>query len=284
MPLLLLVSACSSPQAGPRSVSDEPARQRESQPDGGFVPQPEPESDERPWASAFANYTLEQAGVRGTRDPRALSWRSWGTALDRPAVGAIAVLDFGGGRGHVGFVQGTYGGMIVLQGGDQSNAVNSTAFAPDHIAAYRWPAGQPLPASAYDLPEVRPTDAGDGHAVMPRASAPSTSTSSNAAEYRSDDQTLRIERLADDRIRFQLAVRPCSRALSGIAYEIYPGDAQIDAEEGVGYPAREYLYWGDVTGTVGVSLRLSIAGPPRARVIEWGYPAECPFSKSVMRG
>lgn len=291
LPLLLLVCACNSPQRTP--VPDVPARQQGSQPESGFVPKPDTASDERPWASAFVNHSLEEAGVRGTRDERALSWRTWGTALSRPAVGAVAVLDYGEGRGHVGFVEGTYRGMIVLIGGDQGNAVSRTAFAPADIAAYRWPAGRPLPASAYALPEVRPDGAVDAHAAMPRASAPAGSSkrdsarsSSNTAEYRSADgeQTLRIERLADDRVRFLLAVRRCSRSLSGVAYEIYPGDAQIDAEEGVGYPAREYFFWGDSAGAAGVSVRLSIAGPPRARVIEWGYPATCPFSGSVMRG
>ena len=293
LPLLLLVCACSAPHAELKSVSDDRARQQGSQPEGGFVPKPDPESDERPWASAFANHTLEKAGVRGTGDTRALSWRTWGTELDGPAVGAVAVLDFGEGRGHVGFVEGTYEGMIVLLGGDQSNAVNGTAFTPDQIVTYRWPAGQPLPASGSVLPEARPTTAVGGHAAMPQANVPAQSshrdsarTSSNTAEYRSagGNQTLRIERLADDRIRFQLAVQPCGRNLSGIAYELYPGDAQIDAEEGVGYPAREYFFWGDGTGTVGVSVRLSIGGRPRARVIEWGYPAECPLADSVMRG
>jgi uncharacterized protein (TIGR02594 family) len=286
LPLLLLVCACgSSPER--TSVPDDRARPQGSQPESGFVPKPAAESDERPWASAFANHSLEEAGVRGTRDERALSWRTWGTALDRPAVGAVAVLDFGEGRGHVGFVEGTYKGMIVLIGGDQGNAVSRTAFAPDEIVAYRWPAGRPLSASAYALPEVRPDGAVDGaNAPAGSSKRDSARTSSNAAEYRSpdDEQTLRIDRLADDRIRFHLAVRRCGRSLSGVAYEIYPGDAQIDAEEGVGYPAREYFFWGDGTGTVGVSVRLSIAGPPRARVIEWGYPATCPFSDRVMRG
>lgn len=292
LPLLLLVCACSSPHTEFKPVSDDQVRQQGSQLEGGFVPKAEPQSDERPWASAFANQSLEKAGVRGTGDPRALSWLTWGTALDGPAVGAVAVLDFGAGRGHVGFVEGTYEGMIVLLGGDQSNAVNGTAFAPDQITTYRWPAGQPLPAPGSDLPEVRPTSAVDRHAAMPQASAPAQSshrdsarTSSNTAEYRSagGGQTLRIERLADDRIRFQLAVQSCGRSLSGVAYELYPGDAQIDAEEGVGYPAREYFYWGDSTGKQGVSVRLSIGGLPRARVIEWGYPTQCPLANSVMR-
>jgi uncharacterized protein (TIGR02594 family) len=63
---------------------------------------------------------MEKAGVRGTRSPNALSFITWGVPLDRPAVGAIAVLDYGGGRGHVGMVEGQYGGMIVLLGGNQT--------------------------------------------------------------------------------------------------------------------------------------------------------------------
>jgi uncharacterized protein (TIGR02594 family) len=287
----VLVAGYSAPASGNGQGAPDESRSRpqaEVQ-EGGYVPRPNSRSDERPWASAFVNHTLETAGVRGTRDVRALSWLVWGVPLRRPAVGAVAVLDYGHGRGHVGFVEGTYEGMIVLLGGDQGNEVNRTAFAPQEITAYRWPAGRPIPASAYDLPSIRPKGApdanGGSHRSETRHAVPAGNPASNGTiDYRSSggEQSLRVQRLADDRIRFRLQNQSCRRTLTGTAYEIYPGDVQIDAEAGIGYPGREYFFWADSLGSRGVSIRLSVAGPPRARATGWGYPAQCPQGDPVM--
>jgi hypothetical protein len=181
--------------------------------------------------------------------------------------------------------------MVVLLGGDQSNEVNRTAFSPNDITAYRWPAGWPVAAAAYNLPSIRPTGAPDADDGSPRREAGNAvptgdPASIDTAEYRSPggEQSLRIRRLADDRIRFQLQNASCRRTMTGTAYEIYPGDAQIDAEGGIGYPAREYFFWADSLGRRGLSIRLSIAGPPRARAIEWGFQPPCPNAGSVMHG
>jgi uncharacterized protein (TIGR02594 family) len=282
--VVALVAGCGPSADGQRAVGDSRASQQ-AEGQEGYVPKPQAEADERPWASAFVNHSLEQAGVRGTADGRALSWLGWGVRLRRPVVGAVAVLDYGHGRGHVGFVAGTHNGMIVLIGGDQSNEVNQTAFAPGDITAYRWPAGRPVPASA-PLPNIRPKGATDAASGSRRAEVGSAVTAADSIEYRTagGEQTLRMRRLADDRVRFELQVGSCRRTVSGIAYEIYPGDAQIDAEAGIGYPAREYFFWADSVGSRGVSIRLSIAGPPRARVLEWGYPEQCPHLGSVLHG
>ena len=286
-----LVAGCSPSADSQRAGGDSRASQPAEAQEGGYVPKPQAEADERPWASAFVNHSLEQAGVRGSGDARALSWLAWGVPLQRPAVGAVAVLDYGQGRGHVGFVAGTHNGMIVLIGGDQSNEVNQTAFAPAAIKAYRWPAGRPVSPSSYDLPTVLPKGASDGGPGSGRAEADDAvpaagAVSIDSMEYRAagGEQSLRMRRLADDRVHFQLQIGSCRRTVSGIAYEIYPGDAQIDAEAGIGYPAREYFFWADSLGDHGLSIRLSIAGPPRARVSEWGHQGQCPPIGSVMHG
>ncbi|MBD3223819.1 MAG: TIGR02594 family protein [Caldithrix sp.] len=118
-----------------------------------IIPQPNPNSDETHWAAAFINHSMQKAGVEGTNSRRALSWLKWGIPLEKPTVGSIAVLDYGGGRGHVGFVKGTYKDMIVLLGGNQKNEVNLTAFPIDDIVSFRWPKGsQP---SSYYIPFLR---------------------------------------------------------------------------------------------------------------------------------
>ena len=112
--------------------------------------------DETPWCSSFVNWVMEQSGKKGTDSARATSWKDYGTASDGPAVGAIAVIDRGNGKGHVGFVIGRDGDNIVLLGGNQKNSVRYSVYPEDKIAAYRLPPGyQPPPGP---LPEMSVED------------------------------------------------------------------------------------------------------------------------------
>lgn len=270
---LLLIGACGSSEG-------EQGRA------GGFVPTPTP-SDEQPWASAFLNSTMGEAGKPGPGSESALSWLNWGVPLTEPMYGSVAVLDYGDGQGHVGLVVGTYDGMIVLLGGDQDNSVNKTAFAPEEIKAYRWPADTPPDPRA--LPEVLPTELEKAGTSAPASRAtrqPAGTRAPGKARYGTldDRQVLQVESRAADRIRFTLRADSCGRRISGTAYHIYPGDAQIDTDAGVGYPAREYFFWADRAGKAGVAIRLSIREPNRAKVREWGPRSECPFTDQLMRG
>lgn len=84
--------------------------------------------DETPWCAAFVNWCLMKAGVAGTKSAAALSFKDWGKETKIPKVGDIAVIDRGGGKGHVGFVFGfeVRDGVeyIQLLGGNQDNKVN----------------------------------------------------------------------------------------------------------------------------------------------------------------
>lgn len=103
---------------------------------GGF------KDDETPWCSSFINWSLKQAGIKGTNSARALSWSGWGQSLRNPAYGSIAIIDYGGGKGHVGFVAGVNSiGSIVLLGGNQSNMVRYSYFSPSSISGYAYPFG-----------------------------------------------------------------------------------------------------------------------------------------------
>jgi hypothetical protein len=186
-------------------------------------------------------------------------------------------------------VDGVYKGMIVLLGGNQSNAVDKTAFPPGEITAYRWPEGVPIGPKAYTLPAVRPTGAPADDAATPVAGATSAPEPKNEpdglVEYQVADggQHLRVEVLRDRRIEFVVnAGKDCNRSLSGFAYDVYDADLEIDAEAGVGYPVREYVFWNDASATQGLKIRLSLKGRKRARLIEWGYRDACPFSQNIM--
>jgi uncharacterized protein (TIGR02594 family) len=107
--------------------------------------------DETPWCASFVNWVLRQAGQSGTGSALAMSFASYGTQLERPAYGSIAVISYGGGKGHVGFVVGSQGSRLLILGGNQSNGVNVKSFGTGQIVAYVVPSGYQVPASAFQL-------------------------------------------------------------------------------------------------------------------------------------
>ena len=117
---------------------------------GGFT------DDETPWCASFCNWVMEQSGYEGTGSARALSWKDWGvSAGDEPVYGAIAVIDYGGGKGHVGFVTGIDGDNItVLLGGNQSDQVKESKFKKSSIVAYRFPTEYDVLESEKDLENI----------------------------------------------------------------------------------------------------------------------------------
>ncbi len=112
---------------------------------GGFS------DDETPWCASFVNWVLQQAGQEGTGSARALSFRSYGRQLERPAYGSIAVFSYGGGRGHIGFVVGHQGNKLLILGGNQGNQVQVRAYNTSQIIAYVVPRGYQVASTAYNL-------------------------------------------------------------------------------------------------------------------------------------
>jgi len=110
--------------------------------------------DETAWCSSFVNWVMEQAGPgkKGTDSAKAISWKNYGTKADGPVVGSIAVIDYGNGRGHVGFVVGRSGENIVLLGGNQKHQVMERSYPASAITEYRLPPGYQPPSGP--LPEI----------------------------------------------------------------------------------------------------------------------------------
>lgn len=275
--LLFLASCTRAPETRSSPVIDEV----------GFIPRADHNSDKVPWASSFVNWSLEKAGAVGTRSRSALSWVTWGVPLDGPATGAIAVLDYGSGRGHVGFVEGKFGELLVILGGDQDDSVSRTAFPEADIVAYRWPPNLPLPLKGGELPAIHLPGAQDptvplGMGESRRASA-SAQVGATVDYELPDRQHLTIERVDGKRVRFRVSgPGSCSRTVAGTAYSIYDGDVEIDAEAGVGYPADQFYFWGDERGSFGLAIRLSLFKPDRARIKEWGSTGQCAISAAIM--
>lgn len=119
--------------------------------------------DETPWCAAFVSGVLEESTVPSTRSLWAKSYATYGTRLEGPALGAIAVFDRGANGGHVGFVAGRYDdGSLAVLGGNQSDAVRISKFnmSSPKLLGFRWPPGFSAPDSVkfQDLPLVN--DAG----------------------------------------------------------------------------------------------------------------------------
>lgn len=76
-----------------------------------------PQYDGRtPWCSSFVNFVMKDAGYPSTNSARAYSWKNYGTEIEEPVYGAIAVCNWS----HVAFVVGkNKKGNIVLLGGNQ---------------------------------------------------------------------------------------------------------------------------------------------------------------------
>lgn len=97
------------------------------------------------WCALTVNYCLVTTGFKGDDSLWALDFRSVGSKLSGPCVGAIATKTRNGG-GHVFLVRGkTASGQLVGTGGNQSSMVCDEAFDPS-VLEFNWPDGAPLPA------------------------------------------------------------------------------------------------------------------------------------------
>lgn len=108
-------------------------------------------SDEVPWCAAFVGACLADAGLPNTGSLMARSYLNYGTEIDEPRVGAIAVFKRGAPpAGHVAFVTGWSSGSIRVIGGNQGNAVSEATFSTSELLGLRWPESVP------NLPESEP--------------------------------------------------------------------------------------------------------------------------------
>lgn len=85
-------------------------------------------NDETSWCSSFVNWTMEQAGVRGTDSAAARSWLNWGRAVpidsENVRPGDVIVFPRGNNpaQGHVAIVDEVLAnGRVRVVGGNQSN-------------------------------------------------------------------------------------------------------------------------------------------------------------------
>lgn len=94
-----------------------------------------------PWCSAFANWCIQRAGLKGTGLANARSWLKWGKALDDPVEGCIVIFKRGTNpqSGHVAFFVGQDGNYVRVLGGNQGDMVKVSRFPVADVIGYRWP-------------------------------------------------------------------------------------------------------------------------------------------------
>ena len=96
--------------------------------------------DETAWCAAFVNWCLLKAGLKQTGKLNARSFLTYGEGVDKPKIGDIVVLwriSRNGPYGHVGFFVSETRDHVNILGGNQSNAVNITAFSKSQLLGYR---------------------------------------------------------------------------------------------------------------------------------------------------
>lgn len=100
--------------------------------------------DKAAWCSSFVNWVLSQSGYLGTNSALARSWLEWGTTINKPSFGCVAILERenpDGWQGHVGFFLKVEGDQIYLLGGNQLGEVREHSYPLESVLGYRWPTG-----------------------------------------------------------------------------------------------------------------------------------------------
>lgn len=95
-------------------------------------------SDSTPWCSAFVCRGLEETGFKSTHSAWAFSYNDYGTKSDLKP-GALVVLKWPNGGGHVTIVKSVGKGVIACVGGNQGDSVKVSVFSTAHVHAVRWP-------------------------------------------------------------------------------------------------------------------------------------------------
>lgn len=112
-------------------------------------------SDEVPWCSAFMNWCMLTARLKGTGSAKARSWLHWGIPLTFPRLGCIAVFRSparGPEAGHVGiYWMERSAGEIWLYGGNHDNCVGLKSYSRLDLLGYRWPADYVEPSQVRDI-------------------------------------------------------------------------------------------------------------------------------------
>lgn len=100
-------------------------------------------SDDIPWSSAFLNFAFSEAGYKGTNTLVNKDWLKWGTPVNEPKLGCVAVFwrrspsDW---AGHAAFFLERNDNTFKVLGGNQHNSVSIMEIDASRYLGCRWPA------------------------------------------------------------------------------------------------------------------------------------------------
>lgn len=95
--------------------------------------------DSIPWCSSFACWVLERCGIPSTKSAWARNFLDWGTPIDKPVKGCIAVFSRDNNKGHVGFYDHEDDALIYVLGGNQHDRVCVAGYGKERLLGYRMP-------------------------------------------------------------------------------------------------------------------------------------------------
>jgi uncharacterized protein (TIGR02594 family) len=109
---------------------------------------------ENAWCASFVAWVMKQHGYEPVAHAyRALSWMSFGKAIDKPVMGSIAIKKRGRGGGHVGFVvgQSSTGKYLFILGGNQGDSVSIARYPANIWEAFVVPSQFDLSLSSLPI-------------------------------------------------------------------------------------------------------------------------------------
>jgi uncharacterized protein (TIGR02594 family) len=99
------------------------------------VPNSDNSTDKNDWASAFAEWCLNQVHINGPKSMKPKAWITWGQDIREPKPGAIAIFNFDGTE-HVGFVIVVNADDLIVLGGNQDTRVEVRRYPQSKIINY----------------------------------------------------------------------------------------------------------------------------------------------------
>lgn len=130
---------------------------------------PEIKSTSVAWCAAIVGAVLAEAGYKNTGSLAARSYEKYGTKLDKPKPGAIAVFARGGknsGLGHVGIVEKVIGNSIQIVSGNDNDMVRRSTRPTDSAIALRWPIPVTAPKAAVEPKPIVKSKIAQGSATI----------------------------------------------------------------------------------------------------------------------
>jgi uncharacterized protein (TIGR02594 family) len=107
------------------------------------IPNTENKTELDDWASAFAEWSLNQVGISGPKNMAPRAWLNWGFPLSEGREGCIVILSFRGGDEHIGFLLAQDRDSVVVLAGNTVDEVGMRRYQKSDVLAYRWPTKPP---------------------------------------------------------------------------------------------------------------------------------------------